>query len=58
MITLYRAAYSDAIRTTQYEGLSTDDKPLDCENGAEFKEINTGKSFMFDAEHKVWYERG
>ena len=58
MITLYRAAYSDAIRTPQFEGLSTDDKPLDCENGSEFNEIDTGKAFMFDAENGIWHERG
>lgn len=58
MITLYRAAYSDAIRVPQYEGLSTDDKPLDCDNGSEFKEIDTGKKYVFDAENKIWYERG
>lgn len=56
MITLYRAAYSDAIRARVMSGLSTDTKPLDVENGATFNEIDTGKVYRFDMANKTWYE--
>lgn len=39
-------------------GLSTDAKPtLDKKsNGSSFTEIDTGKKFLYDGEHKTWYE--
>lgn len=39
-------------------GLSTDTKPtLDKKsNGSSFTEIDTGKKFLYDGEHKTWYE--
>ena len=40
--------------TTLY-GLSTDDKPVTFGNGSIFIEIDTGDSYMFDAENSVWY---
>ena len=43
-------------RLTEYRGLSTDTKPQDAENGAEFREIDNGKKFYFDGENKAWFE--
>lgn len=56
MITQYRPAYYDNPRASTLSGLSTDQKPTDVENGARYKEINTGKTFCFDKENKAWYE--
>lgn len=56
MFTLYRPANYDNPRASSFVGLSTDKKPLDVENGASFREINTGKVFRFDKENKIWYE--
>ena len=41
-----------------YYGLSTDDpKPTGAVlNGREFKEMDTGKTYYFDAENGVWLE--
>lgn len=41
-----------------YYGLSTDDKPTGAElNGREFKEMDTGKKYLFDAENGEWLEQ-
>lgn len=56
MFTLYRPANFDNPRASFFIGLSTDEKPMNEENGASFKEIDTGKVFRFDKEHKRWYE--
>lgn len=42
-------------RNTEYSiqrlrGLSTDTKPTDVPNGSEFREMYTGKDFMYDEE--------
>lgn len=43
-------------------GLSTDTKPTDSiegikiQNGSSFRELDTGKRFLFDAENTTWYE--
>ena len=41
-----------------FRGLSTDEKPNNqyVGNGSTFLEIDTGKVFLYDAEHKVWKE--
>lgn len=41
-----------------YDGLKDDPKPMgdDIENGASFLEMDTGKVFKFDKEHKAWLE--
>lgn len=57
MITQYRPAYYDAPRASDYAGLSTDNKPLDVNNGSSYKEIDTGKIYIFDAQNKLWYEK-
>ena len=56
MITQYRPAYYDNPRAASLAGLSTDAKPVYVENGATYEEIDTGKTFRFDKENKVWYE--
>ena len=44
--------------TYDLRGLSTDEKPTNSfvGNGSTFIEIDTGKVFIFDAEHKLWKE--
>ena len=37
-------------------GLSTDKKPLTYRSGTPFREIDTGKVYRFDGEHKTWGE--
>lgn len=40
-----------------YFGLSTDTKPLQhIGNGTAFIEIDSGKIYLFDAEHTEWIE--
>ena len=42
--------------TTTYNGLSTDEKPINGRNGDAYIEIDTGKLFMYDAENAEWKE--
>lgn len=42
MITLYRPAYYTTARAPEFTRRSIDTKPVNVENGAVFKEINTG----------------
>lgn len=49
-------------RNTDYSiqrlrGLSTDTKPTDVPNGSEFREMDTGKDFMYDEESGDWKEQ-
>ena len=37
-----------------FRGLSTDDKPTDVGNGAEFKEIDTGDIYYFNEAGSAW----
>ena len=37
-------------------GLSTDTKPTNCGNGARFDEMDTGKSYYYDAANGLWVE--
>lgn len=46
--TLQKIYYSEMI------GLSKDEKPNDAGNGSLFYEMDTGKSYRFDAETKSW----
>ena len=39
-----------------YFGLSTDDKPSGVLNGREFKEMDTGKTYYYDAAGDEWIE--
>lgn len=56
MITLGRAAYQNEERAPKFQGLSTDEKPVDyINNGAYFEEIDTGKIYRFDAENQEWH---
>lgn len=47
----------------EFFGLSTDEKPTDevedikITNGSVFIEMDTKKIFMFDEEHKIWFEQ-
>lgn len=56
MITLYRASYQNEERVPEFQGLSTDEKPIDnINNGAYFEEIDTGTIYRFDAENQEWH---
>lgn len=56
MITLYRMGNHRNLMVTELSGKSTDVKPINVENGSSFIEIDTGKTYRFDAENKVWHE--
>lgn len=49
-------AQPDAPHT--YYGLSTDEKPMDANNGSKYIEMDTDKVFLFDAEGAEWLEVG
>ena len=57
MITLYRPSGYDSPRASSFAGRSVDDKPLNVENGSEFKEIDTGRVFRYDKENNLWIEQ-
>ena len=42
------------IEYNSYRGLSTDNKPLEVPNGSEFLEMDTGKTYLFDAASEEW----
>lgn len=49
---------ADEYRTCKEgRGLSTDQKPMDWDNGSIFYEMDTGKVFMFNEEDGVWEEQ-
>lgn len=45
-----------SVELSELYGLSTDDKPLDVENGSIFLEMDTGDVFTFDVDNKKWWE--
>lgn len=56
MITLYRPAYCNSTRASKFTGRSIDTKPTDVENGAIYKEIDTGRIYRYDKENNRWIE--
>lgn len=56
MITLYRSSNYISPRAPSFAGRSIDTKPTDVENGAVYREIDTGRVYRYDAENKRWYE--
>lgn len=67
MVTIYNIKKSEMINhpngevfyLLQLRGLSSDEKPVEIENGtiengSEFIEIDTGDVYLFDAENKEW----
>lgn len=40
----------------RFTGLSTDAKPVDCQNGSLFKEMDTQNVYSFDEENSIWYK--
>lgn len=56
MITLYRPSNYVSPRAPSFSGRSIDTKPMDVENGAVYREIDTGRVYRYDAENKRWYE--
>lgn len=63
MITLERASWQTKNRNAEFHGLSTEDKPLEynngkpIDNGSIFYEIDTGIKYRFDKENKEWLEQ-
>ena len=61
MISNY-GAFATLLRMELY-GLSTDTKPTDTycgvtiPNGSSFREIDTGKTYLYDADSKAWFEQ-
>lgn len=53
--------YSNANNDAVWEliGLSTDEKPTTDKipNGSTFKEMDTGKTYMYDIESKSWHKQ-
>ena len=56
MITQYCAAYSNISKAPTFSGRSIDTKPANVENGAVYKEIDTGRIYRYDTENNRWYE--
>lgn len=66
MITIYKNKQVQVVKGTgdsqlEFRGLSTDTKPTeyngsDIPNGSLYIEMDTGKFYMFDLEHKAWKE--
>lgn len=55
MVTQTRPAYMLTERYAEYDGLSTDDKStIDAKNSDKFYEIDTGKTYIYNAESKEW----
>lgn len=60
MISLTRASYQTQGRYNEWAGLSTDDKDSIAQslyNKDEFYEIDTGKTYCYDAENSTWVEK-
>ena len=51
MVSLYRAAYQSQPRALSYSGVSTDEKPINIENGSWFIEIDTGDIYRYDGQY-------
>ena len=56
MITLYRPANYNNPRASEYTGRSIDTKPNHVENGAIYKEMDTGRVYRYDKENNRWIE--
>ena len=56
MITLYRPANYNNPRAPEFTGRSIDTKPTNVENGASYKEIDTGRVYRYDKENNRWIE--
>ena len=63
MITLERAASQTVIRSAEFNGNSTDEKPTEysrghpIENGSTFYEMDTGEYYRFDKKHMAWIKQ-
>lgn len=56
MITLYRPVGYKAPRASKYNGRSIDTKPINVENGATYYELDTGRTYRYDADNNRWME--
>ena len=56
MITIYRPANYNNPRAPEFTGRSIDTKPTNVENGASYKEIDTGRVYRYDKENNRWIE--
>lgn len=57
MITIKQNGSIHSIAPAEYFGLSTDEKPKNCNNASVFYEMDTKKIYMFDEQNKVWIEQ-
>ena len=55
MITQYRSAYNIFYKAPTFSGRSIDTKPVSVENGAVYKEIDTGAHDAYNTGDKVSY---
>lgn len=57
MVTINRLGGQSINKNIEFYGLSTDEKPIEhIINGSILREIDTGKTYMFDAENMIWCE--
>ena len=56
MVTQYRSAYNNFYKAPTFSGRLIDTKPVNVENGAVYKEIDTGRIYRYDVENNHWYE--
>lgn len=56
MITLYRPSGYRTPRAPIFSGRSIDSKPINVENGATYYEIDTGRTYRYDADNNRWME--
>ena len=56
MLTLYRPANYSTPRESAFTGRSIDTKPSNVENGATYHELDTGRTYRYDAENNRWME--
>lgn len=62
MVTLVKIGGRYNVPILEIRGLSTDTKPttkiegMNISNGSTYVEIDTGDTYMFDAENRIWYD--
>lgn len=54
---MYTPSNGDAPQK-ELRGLSTDQKPMNVENGSIFYEMDTQNVYMFDGENNAWINQG
>lgn len=58
MVTIIKIGGALATNIVELSGLSTDEKPIEgITNGSKFEEIDTGDTYMYDAENSIWIKQ-